>query len=932
MPYSYPEIRRFDGLYLQANSFSDVPDGGLEEAENVVLSNDHKVFKKRGNYQYHDPGLDTAVSLFEFENKLIQVNTDSIGYFTDTGTAPNETGSKTTLTGDTVEVTTTDPSRATKFLGNLYFTTERGVYKIESYNGSVMTAGVPPALDCRGTLVSGSAIGTDPTNNTLVGYRVLFGRRDSDDVLYLGAPSDILQLSNPNASTTKDAELEFSVPSEIASTTPGWFYQVYRSSQKLAVTTSTTISLDFKLVKEQKLTSTEITRGVVYFTDSILDDFLGAELYTNPNSREGEAQANARPPKVKDVTLYKNHVIYAQSTSRHSLFLDIIDSTVIADTNYVEFQIGASQYRFVAETGAGNQSLAAVGSGTGTITVNLSGHGFQTGYEVYVSQITGTAPEGLYTITFINPNQFSISSPGNTATAMTIEGRTNGTDPIFYCDTTAGTVGVRNTAIGLIKAINRDSTSPFYGNYISTPSGVPGKIKIEAQGFGDPIEALASSSTVGGAFDPTLPTTYDDSVVSDNDDLPNGFFSSKISEPEAVPTTNFFVVGSKTKAIQRVVALRDSLIVIKEDGVYRVTGDTVSSFSITTLDNTVFCVAPKSVALINNQIIFLSNQGFCLVTESSVQIISRKIEDVITPIVGKSNIADETFGVAYESDRHYLVSTLLPNSSSAAVVYVYNILTNAWTTWTNTFDGGVVGPSDKLYLIESDGIVRRERKNHTKLDYTGQNYSTTIGTVAADGLSATATVGGGSVVPEVGDIIVKNNVVSRIISVSGTGPAYTIGFSRETNLEAADSVILYSHYDSKVKLVPFHGGSIGRSKHFSQFQLHLGSDDVSSLDISFTGSYFGGSTETPWKRSLIIEGGSGGWGEEPWGFFGWGMEDGINLTTSTQPANIVRTYIPRFQARSTFIQPVLEHGQAGERMNLQAITYTVRPYNERTTV
>ena len=927
MPLLTPEVKNFEGLYLQANSFSQVPDGGLEIAKNVVISNDRKILKRRGFYQYYDPSTDTPVSLFNYQDRLMLVNTDSIGYFTDTGANPNETGTKTALSGVTVATNQTDKSRSGQFNSNLYFTTENGVLKIETFDGTILESGVAPALDLRGKFISGSAI----SSTSAVGYRLVYGRRDANDRLYLGAPSDFLVLDN-SGGTSQDVELEFSIPSELTSTAQGWFWQLYRSSQ---VTSGSTPPLDYKLIKEQKLTTAEIARGVVYYTDSIADLFLGAELYTNPNSREGETQANAKAPKCKDITVYKNHVIYGNTVSRHLLYLDIVDPDQIANGDHIEFQIGSNQYKFVANTDAtnepaANQTVAASSvSGTGTITITYNNHNFANGYEVYISNVTGTVPEGLYTISGVTTNTFDISSSGNSASALDFEGRTDGTDPIFWVDrTSSAAVKLRNTAVHLAKAVNRDDNTPIYGRYISLPTGVPGKASFQAEGFGDAIEIKASSSGVGSAFDPTLPTTYDDSVLSSNDDLPHGFYSSKISEPEAVPTTNFFTAGSRIKQIQRVVALRDSLIILKEDGIFRVTGDTVSSFTITTLDNTVFCIAPDSVAVINNQIVFLSNQGFCLVTESSVQIISRKIEDVITPRLGISTLSAETNAVADESERIYLVSTLEPNGSTASIVYCYNTLTDAWTTWDNTFDNGVVGPGDTLFLVESDEIIRKERKKQTRLDYSAQNYEITVNSVSSDLLSANITTTGG-LIPEVGDIILKNDVFTRLDSVSVSGANYDVTFDNATNLVATDTENLYSRYESLIKFAPFHAGKISMMKHFSQIQLHLGSLEITRIDLNFTGNYFGGSDTVEWSRVNVLAGSSSGWGYEPWGFFTWGLTDGIDLITGSQPATIVRTYIPRFQARNTFIQPVLKHVQAGEKLNLQAIGYTLRPYGER---
>lgn len=44
MSYQHPEIKKFRGLYLQANSF-DLPDGCLEDCNNAVISKDGIISK-----------------------------------------------------------------------------------------------------------------------------------------------------------------------------------------------------------------------------------------------------------------------------------------------------------------------------------------------------------------------------------------------------------------------------------------------------------------------------------------------------------------------------------------------------------------------------------------------------------------------------------------------------------------------------------------------------------------------------------------------------------------------------------------------------------------------------------------------------------------------------------------------------------------------
>ena len=184
-------------------------------------------------------------------------------------------------------------------------------------------------------------------------------------------------------------------------------------------------------------------------------------------------------------------------------------------------------------------------------------------------------------------------------------------------------------------------------------------------------------------------------------------------------------------------------------------------------------------------------------------------------------------------------------------------------------------------------------------------------------------------VPAVGDIIVKNKVFTRIQAVGGTSPNYNLTFYRRTNLVASDAVILYKAFTSIIKMAPFHAGMVGRGKQFAQLQVHTRSPQITRLRILFTGDTFGGSEEVNWTIGTVGSVTQGGWGEIPWGFFPWGLEDGINTIYKTEPAPTIRIYVPRFQQRTTFIQAYMEHNDAGETMDIQALSWALRGYGER---
>ncbi len=474
--YSYPELKAFSGLHLQANSFS-VPDGALEVASNVVISKDGIISKRRGFYDYYDGSAISINGLVVYQNVLMSIFVDRVGYLTDAGSDPNKTGTLSTLSGATNTITAPRRTKTALSNKNLYWSTDNGVLKLDAYNGTIYASGAPQALDLRGNFYGNSGV---IGSAKLVGWRVIFGRRDANDNLILGAPSEVLVLDNSLLSATytssgggpytvtvtttnphgltsgavvvtsgatdtdangtftttvtgattftysvssgdptsgsisvavsRNTRLEASIPSEINSTAPGWFYQLYRSSQVSDVSTS--IFSDFKLIDEKTLSSAEISAGVFFYNDDVDDILLGEELYTNQNSREGESQANYRAPKCDDLTLYKGNLIYGACTTRQLLQFNVIDASALASGDFVETKVDTTTRRYMARTGVGNQTVSAssITSSSGLV-VNYNAHGFANDDQVYVSNVTaGTLTAGTYYVVSKGTNTFKLST------------------------------------------------------------------------------------------------------------------------------------------------------------------------------------------------------------------------------------------------------------------------------------------------------------------------------------------------------------------------------------------------------------------------------------------------------------------------------------------------------------------------------------------
>jgi len=1008
LTYSYPEIKAFRGLFAQPNTFS-LPDGAMEQATNVVINDDNILQKIRGFYSYYPSGASTLNSLFTYQSRLMGVFNDKIVYFSDIGSEPNTIGTATPLSGHPVSITSPLVSRSIEQNGNLYFTSDTGILKTDSYNGTVFQAGTAGGLDCRGSFL--------PLNGPIPGdsqiaYRVCFGREDVNGNLILGAPSDIVPLTNaiqtrqsngslitwsrtsnvvtvtsaghnlvngmqitvvssagnqPVAAgsyivsgvtantfniasngnsdsstltwkTSRTALIEASIPDDITSVSQNYFIQIYRTTASNSETASP--SADFKLIEQITLDNLSISKSVFSYQDTTDSVLLtnSTELYTNPNSREGELQANLRPPYCTYVTLFQNYVFYANCVARHVLNIDVIDTGGISDNDYIEIKVDATTRRYVARGGVGNQSVQSqtVTNASGYLRINYTGHGFLNGDTVFINFISGgTLAVDTYTVTNSLADSFELSQfgagiPYNGEVYVYFQGVTNGTYPIFQYDKTSSSVGaqLRRTAQGLIKAINRDLPSLVYGNYVSAIDDTPGKIRISAEDFTGTIYLRGSSTGICNAFSLVLPTSFasGNQVFSKNNIQKNAVFISKVSEPEAVPVVNYLLVGSKNKAIKRIFALRDSVILLKEDGIFKITGNNIANFSVTPLDTTVIVLAENSGALLNNKVYFLGTQGICSATDSSVEILSRRIENFIEPILGQANLDSQTSAVSYESDRTYRISTLGYNSSTKSITYIYNSLNDTWTSSDYLFTAGVVGPSNKLFLVSNNKVLK-ERKYGNRLEFTGQNYLCVILTVNYDSKQALIQIAGHN--PEIGDVIVYSDVINRIRSVENIGnDQFLVTFAKVPNLSPLLATQLYVNIPSTVVMAPFHGGTVGLGKQFAQIQLHTRSNNISRIKLTFQGQSLGGSQEAEWTETKVT-GPTAGWGFAPWGLIGWGQADLLDAKVVTEPAPVVRIYVPLFQQRNTFIQAVMNHQEAAESLDIQTISWAIRAYRER---
>lgn len=254
---------------------------------------------------------------------------------------------------------------------------------------------------------------------------------------------------------------------------------------------------------------------------------------------------------------------------------------------------------------------------------------------------------------------------------------------------------------------------------------------------------------------------FQTTVASNNNEAPNRIYYSKVSQPEAVPIINYVDIGPKDKKILRILALRDNLFALKEDGVYIITGPSAPNFSVRLLDNSTLITAPDTAAVLNNLIYVLSNQGVVSVSDSGISVVSGNIDDTIRKVTTFAyNYFYTSFAVSYESDRAYIIWLPTTKQDSVATqAFRYNTFTNTWTRWIKTNRCGIVlQADDRMYLgVGEKTVIEQERKNDERQDYADKDFAVFIGANAFNN----TTVKLSSVVDVVkGDALVQEQYVS----------------------------------------------------------------------------------------------------------------------------------------------------------------------------
>ena len=473
-------------------------------------------------------------------------------------------------------------------------------------------------------------------------------------------------------------------------------------------------------------------------------------------------------------------------------------------------------------------------------------------------------------------------------------------------------IDIRNTCQSLIRVVNRAAASVVYGYYQSGSSDLPGQMLFQSRTVG--ASAFTALSSRAGWSTPSLPTSGSvTSNTSTNNAQKNFVYYSKPSQPEAVPLGNKFPIGSADKAILRIIALRDSLFVLKEDGVFRIYGEpaVANGLSVSPLDYTTILISPESARRLNNQIFAHTSQGIVAISETGVQIMSHPIEGEINNLINLnlSLLQTSSFGVSNESDRAYYFFCLSnPGDSGPTQYWRYNTITNCWTHGTLAKTCGAVDPYDnKLKLGNAtNNIIDVERKSLNYSDYADYQSTQTISSVAGTTvyISSSDTITVGSVIYQTSTLF--GTVVATDPILGTVTTSLPINFTN-------GSVDVLAAIPCTIQWLPITFGNPGISKQVREISLLFKSDFNGTATASFT------SDVNPTTNSETLLGGNVG----GWGLFAWG---GVSETSLGVPwggdnrRRPIRISVPRNQQRNSLLNISFSHSYAYSPWQLQGVS------------
>ena len=920
---------KINGLFVNPSTFSDVPVGAASQADNIVIDRENRADSRRGfNFYGNSLGTVNTLSLFQFGENLVVHNSDGSMWYDSDGE-----GTWVQYSGTFAVPSSDAGSRIRSIQANksLYLTTSLGIYKTDKLTNSPYQAGAPKGLG--GTAVTTGTTGF-MTNDTYVGYQIFWGYYDANNVFIQGPNSETVVVGNETGGPIGT----FGTIVGGAGYTNGTYTAVPLTGGTGSGATAV-VTVAGNIVSAITLTA----GGSGYRPNDILsasNTHLGGtgSGFSVPISTITGGTANVNVTFLIPKGVTTNWVYQVYRTLESTDFLLDPNATPSEDF-YLTYQSSPSNTDlsngYISFTDITPDNLLGAFSYTSQSQQTVSQANWQPpfaqdiayfkNYTFYAN--TRTLQSMSQTLISTEPSlglqigdiiTFTDSTTGHTftLTAASAENETIGNFQLYNTGDPA--LDITNTSQSLLRILNTYASNTFLvGYYLSGFSQLPGQLYFQKLNLDAGVFYVTSSRTT--AWSPAIASSGTTNG-SQNDVYPNRLFYSKELQPDAVPLLNYLNVGSDVEPIVRILALREGLMILKKDGVYRLSGTSPANWYLELVDSSVQIIAPNSADILNNYIYFLSSIGVVQCSESGVGLNSRPVEilllENISPVTFP-NVASICAGVGYDSDKKYILG--MPTSSTDTICtqqYTYNYITQQWTRWTRPMTCGIVNiADDRLYLGGAytstlGGFVYQERKNYLNTDLADEQFTINITGISQYTLTVASTTNLAA-----GQAIVQSASSSTSTIVSVVDSTHIVVEDLLTSWTTG-TAICYNPINNVFTTIQLDCGNSGLVKHVFDVSFLFSQTSFNSMNCSFISDY----TSQNYNTTLtVIDQNS--WGDFPWGTVPWGGGSTGQRRISTKP--------PRQVARHNWLILTLTNDQCFTNFGLSGISMIYDLVSER---
>lgn len=621
------------------------------------------------------------------------------------------------------------------------------------------------------------------------------------------------------------------------------------------------------LVYSKFLTAAEVARGYIWVTDINPDTQISTKLVIN-ETQQGLFQNNNRPPTAKTCAVWGNSIVLGNTTDLPILNMQLlsVDSTsgglAAGDVIDIGYYVG---------TTPSNYAWTAVASGTAwtdakSFTIFTGGTTSIDVKHTLLSFLDSLAWGSAGNLPF-NTNYLGVytSVPGDWPGSFAIQQYYTTDQEEFGSVTTAQ----RTVSASRLGTSTRGAFAPKLGEVKDTTAAVVTRtsnvITVTTAGnhnfeFGDYVVIYDSWSTqtqltLGGTLVEGQITSYTANTItfgntgSDGSSssaartvalkyrplitgarAKNQIYASKPGQWEAFPLQNTIKVGGSQAHILKMVACNNSLMVFKEDGLYRVSrnGTLGENLSAELVDPNAILWAKDSAVAINGKVMAWLTKGVAIIGEQGVEkyVSSQRIDDKLAPAttrVAEPDLLAYPFSrraQAFVDEKHnlYELRVCMTSGPSAPYASTVNLIYNTDNdTWVED-DLSVVSEvfyQGKRYIQQGTTFYAQDDKVYAGTNTTQSAFTAGAGTGVSDMYAYTNS---GGTIP-VGSYVVSDNSLVGIVltSASGSGTVYA-----PSGVSGAASWTIYNSLLSTVQYAPITMGEENKLKRHQEVQLMFG--------------------------------------------------------------------------------------------------------------